>query len=508
MIHTDAVDVFANTDNLLRKLAAQATTLASTTSDPTTKGALNQLAMKAGTTAQTAAKAALKVPVDKSATPLAKWTARRVQRLVDEVAGLHDGLSTAVGASAIDPELAKVFSDIDTLLQLAPVDVDDATSYQVSRLRSSVDDIASYPVLITETDSIGRPGQSSVTSGPARQVESVMREVLGRLPKYTDAQAFTAALRTTFELQSEAGHTVAVWRPRGFAGQGALGGSVSGAQASLLARAQDAFSAALPVLHGLAPLRPDPDPQEIDASRAILEGQFRSLVEELGTAGGPRVARVEALFNALLVDEVIGTRGRVIKGGMITYVEKVFGFQPRRVNTVEEEQAFSNFVLLKDYVEGLRTSWNSFLSAFGQKDLGTILVLLSNALQVVAESVDEVQAAMDSVFVGPSERGVTSFLTGRPNNDTMLVSEFLAWVSTFAATEAPALIQDGGRRAMGVVKTTASELARLTEQLDKAIRTEPRMPTGLRHPRVRHPLQELRSYIGQVVDAADRARTI
>jgi hypothetical protein len=408
--------------------------------------------------------------------------------------------------------LERQFSEARSTLEETSINPE-GPSHNIGRLRSTVDDIAAYPVLTSDTGAFGSNGGgggygggTGTTVGVRRTVDTVVRQVLGRLPKYTDARAFTAALGATFEVRQEMGHTVTLWRPRGFTGQTELGGAVSGAQASLYARAQDSLQASLPVLAGLTPLRVDADVQEMDAARSVVEAEFRSVVEELGTPGGPRAPRVDGLFDILLSQIVVGLDNQPIGGGMIGYLGSVFGLVQGQVNTIEEEQVFSNFLLLRDYISTLQASWNSFNTTFQQRDLGTLLVLLSNALQVVAESVDEVEAAMDSVFVGSAERTVARFDTGTGRR--MLVSELLSWVSAFAATEAPELVQQGGRRSMGAIESTTDQLIGLVEDLRNATAADPGLPVGMRHPRVRHPLEELATYLRQVLELAADVRTV
>jgi hypothetical protein len=377
-----------------------------------------------------------------------------------------------------------------------------------------VDDLAAYPVLTSESGGaggslaggVGSYAGGTTTGHVQRTVDLAVRQVLGRLPKYTDPTAFTAALTATFDLQTRQGNTLAVWRPRGFVGQTELGGSVTGAQASLYARAADALSAAIPVLHGLTALRPDADVQEMDAARAVVESQFNAVVAELGTPGGPRGDRVDSLFRVLLEDDVVGIDNITVEEGMLGYLASVFGLQQGQVNTIEEEQVFSNFLLLRDYIRTIQTSWDDFQETFAGRDLGTRLVLLSNALQVVAEAVDEVSAALDSVFVGSAERTVARFSTGP--STSMLVSELLTWISAFATQEAPELVQQAGRRGMGPVQSTGTQLIGLVARLATAITADPGLPAGMRHPRVRHPLEELRTYLGQVVQLAADVRTV
>jgi hypothetical protein len=381
-------------------------------------------------------------------------------------------------------------------------------SYNVGRLRSTIDDLASYPILTSDGSafpSMDGGGGTRVAGQPVqRTAEATVRQVLGRLPRYTDSKAFVAALTASFQLTETQGHTVAIWRPRGYVGQTELGGGVSGAQASLYARAREALSTSLPVLQGLKPLRPDADPEEMDAARSMVETQFSAVVEELGTEGGPRAPRVDKIFSTLLDEDVIGIENQVSHDGLIGYLRDVFGFDAGQVNTIDEEQVFSSFILVRDYVTITRDSWVGFLRDFQSRDLGTRLVLLSNALQVVAESVDEAVAALDSVFVGSAEQTVARFSIG--GGQTMLVSELLTWITSFASQEAPELVQQGGRRAMGPLTTTASRLVGLVERLLAAINSDLGLPEGMRHPRVRNPLSELRTYLGQVIQLADDVR--
>jgi hypothetical protein len=449
-----------------------------------------------------------------------------VQILLDDLDDLRDAFDLNAGPLGTSGDRSRSEQLLDRLAQVlrqARQDFEETgtspegTAVNLARVRSTVDDLAAYPVLTSESGgaggSISGGAGGTATAGTVqRTVDLAIRQVLGRLPKYTDPKAFTAALTATFDLQTQQGHTLAVWRPRGFVGQTELGGSVSGAQASLYARAADALSAAIPVLHGLTPLRPDADVQEMDAARAVVESQFQALVAELGTPGGPRTERVDSLFRALLEDDVVGIDNVPVDRGMVGYLEAVFGLEQGQVNTIEEEQVYSNFLLLRDYITMLQASWDEFQRTFAGRDLGTRLVLLSNALQVVAEAVDEVSASLDSVFVGSAERTVARFTTGvDPRTGlpaSMLVSELLTWISSFAAQEAPELVQSAGRRGMGPVQSTGNQLIELVARLITAITADPGLPAGMRHPRVRHPLEELRTYLSQVVQLAADVRTV
>jgi hypothetical protein len=379
-----------------------------------------------------------------------------------------------------------------------------------SLISDSVEDIASYPMLTEPLGPSGGAPAAYAGGQPAgallqRTVDAALKATLGRLPKFTDDKAFVAALSQSFSITQVEGRSVVRWQPRSYVGQTELGGAVTGAQASVYARAADALAAVEKLVAGLYPLLPDADPQEMDAARAIVLAEFRAAVAELGMEGGPRTQRVDELFKVLLHENVTGIGG-ITAVGMIDYLGKVFGLDAGQVNTIDEEQDVSNFLLVTDWVVSTEASWNAFKTTVLGKDLGTRLILLSKALQVVAESVDEVYAAMDSVFVGEAERSVASFRVGAGPDDVMLVSDLLSWVGTFATDEAPSLAQEGGRRGVVAIISTADTLATLLGQLVGALPVDPTLPEGLRHPRVRHPLNELRTYLGRVAQLAEEIR--
>jgi hypothetical protein len=295
-----------------------------------------------------------------------------------------------------------------------------------------------------------------------------------------------------------------VWNPRTYAGETELAGGVTGAQFSLYSRALVARTNSLPVLEGLRPLLPDPDQELVDAARAIVRSEFTEVVNELGREGGPRIARVDDLFESLLTRPVLMPTGGV-SAGHIRFLQAVMGLNPNQVNTLGEEQVVTSFLVLLDYVQSLEGSWVNFRDFFFGRDLGTRLVRLSRALSVTSESVGEVYLAMDSVYVGSAERQVASFPDdlGRP----VLVEELLSWIVSFASEEAPVLVREGGRKGVGAIVPTAIRLRGLVDQFLDSIPYQPSLPDGLRHPRVAHPLREVRDYLLQVEELATQVMT-
>ena len=167
-------------------------------------------------------------------------------------------------------------------------------------------DATAYPIL-TEEVSFPTPAPRATARGAAgtasigQTVERALRDVLGWRPKTTDPKGFTAALTQSFTLKQVEGHTEATWVPRNYAvAVQADMGAITGAQASIYARAKVALDQSLPLLDGLTSLRTDILPEDQEATRSIVRSELTQLVNELGMEGGPRVQRVDELFGYLL----------------------------------------------------------------------------------------------------------------------------------------------------------------------------------------------------------------
>lgn len=341
-------------------------------------------------------------------------------------------------------------------------------------------------------------------------VNSAIAEVLGRNFNTSDPKAFRTSLAQAFTPQESDGRTVYVWSPRTYAVQSELGGAISGAQASLYYRATAALNSALPLLNGLTPLDPAADLQNMDAARAIVRTEIVELVNELGVDRGPRFGRVTSLFRRLLGSNGLGTID-----GQLNNLAKTFGFERRRINTVEEEQSYSNYLIILDYVISLNASWEVYKAGReGEEYLGTQLVKLSQALSVVAESVYEVYRIMNSVFLGAAERQtvIIDFKQVSWPDDgevppwipesappQMTLEELLSWVLHFATFEGQSLAREGGKLAISqVVKETAEDLANLVRATSYAeIKNSAFKRAG-----VKASLRDLASQLREVSDLA------
>ncbi|MCU0525851.1 MAG: hypothetical protein MUF72_13595 [Elainella sp. Prado103] len=341
---------------------------------------------------------------------------------------------------------------------------------------------------------------SSGSGGSLQQiVENAFGQVLGHSGKPSGANAFRNALSQAFTLETSNGRETYKWNPRSYATtQNELGGAITGAQASLYNRAKAALKEILPLLDGLYELDPSADRQNREAVRSIVRTELIELVNEFGLPRGPRSQRVDSLFRVLMGSEDPTQLPEQV-GGQLRDLANVFGLQRSRINTVEEERNFGNFLTIQDYVISLRQSWNQFISiqASGAGAfIGTQLVLLSQALSVMAESVRETYRIMDLVFLGAEERQsvlidfslakATDLPIGTPANiafplpdgtgysidDTrqlkppMDLERLMSWVMSFATEEGPTLARSGGK--LGIANVLADTAERLMILLQAA----------------------------------------
>jgi hypothetical protein len=397
------------------------------------------------------------------------------------------------------------------------------------RATQAAEDAVAYPVM---TEEVGTPPSSSYINGGGGSVitgggggmqigqtaNQAIADVLGWKINDNDPKGFVGALTQSFALTETEGHVDATWTPRTYAVQTDLSGGITGAQASIYTRAQDALQQSLPLLQGLYALNPDSDPELANALKDIVSSQFTELVNELGYAGGPRISRVNQYFNLLLggppfpvksdpaftiisdPDKIKGTLGRLRK-------ELQLQSFSHYVNTVEDEQDVTNFRILSDYVTSLAQSWVNNVGFFGldtkEAFLGTQLVLLSRQLSVIGETVGEVRFTLDSVFIGSSERQ-TLQLEFR-HDPAMFIEDLLSWAEAFAKNEGPDLIQNAGKLGLGDgFVPVVNKLSDLVEEARHPL-NERKLPPGYNTIRVQRSLKDLHD---QLLELARLAKSV
>src|SRR5262245_30112154 len=380
-----------------------------------------------------------------------------------------------------------------------------------------LEELQSFAVLTEEIGSRRAPRPATPgapvspgTSQLGQIVDGALREVLGWRPRATDAQGFVAALNQSFSVKEVEGHTTWKWTPRSYAVAAELG-AVTGAQASIYSRAKAMLDQSLPLLEGLHPLNAAFDVEDVEAIRAIVKSSLTELVAELGREGGPRVARVDELFFQLFgtndVDELDDTEDLE---GQLGLLRERFGLERRFVNTIDEEQNLTNYLIVADNTISLRVSWEQQKKFFDLDAtdvfLGTQTVLLSRALAVVVESVEESYFVMDSVFLSSAERQVLELhFINNPELPAIFLGDLLSWVETFATDEGPRLIRDGGKD--GVIEAFSSTAEKLRDLVAAtAALSGAGLPASFRTARVKRALEELRDQLENVSDLAEQIR--
>jgi hypothetical protein len=364
-----------------------------------------------------------------------------------------------------------------------------------------------YP-LLTESAMFPGGGAPVPSGGGAAQdsgalgqsVAATLRGVLGWRPRTGDTKGFLSALNQAFTLTDFEGHRDFKWTQPTFAVQPDMGG-ITGAQASIYTRAKAAVDQSLPLLEGLTPLRPDFNAVDCEAIRSVVRSELLELVRELGQDGGPRVQRVTSLFNLLLGSAPLAAVAHSTNpenvGGQLRRMRAEFGMDRSRINTIDEEQNLTNFLILVDYVTSLKQSWDSQRQFFNRKSgaepyLGTQLVLVSRALGLLAETVQEIYFVMDSVFLGAADRQVVELQFAQ---EPLTIAELLSWVETVATEEGPRLIQEGGKTGVIALKSTIGQLADLAAGALIPPQDPSRLPAGYGTARVQRSMQELREHL-------------
>jgi hypothetical protein len=392
---------------------------------------------------------------------------------------------------------------------------------KTARLTRDVEDAISYPILTEEvgyrSSPVGLPsaGSSGISGGGGlgQVAAKAVGEVLGWKTNSADAKGFVGALTQAFTLTEVEGHIESSWTPRTYAVQTDLGGGITGAQASLYMRAKNALDSTLPLLDGLYPLDPEADPEYVKALREMARSQMTEIVKELGTVGLPSILRIDTYFGILLgqnpakvhasrvqfdPDKITGTLGELRDTYGIYFTNNQFN------NSVTDEQDITNFRVISDYMTSLMQSWiaNRDFFRLGTKApafFGTQLVLISRQFTVIAETVNEVRFALDSVFIGPNERQSLLLEFTDPALAPMFLEDVLSEVESFASEEGPRLLREGGKisvtnNILPVVQSHQNLVEEAHEPLNINV-----LPDGFKTARVRNSLDDLNDQLEALV---------
>lgn len=384
---------------------------------------------------------------------------------------------------------------------------------------TDIENIQAFPVLTSQlSPNSGRNHTGGTGSGNLSQItEQAFRDILAIRPSKSDPKSILSALQNAFTISQVDGHTEWTWTPRSFTVQADMG-EVTGAQASIYTRAKAALDQSIILLDTLKSLRGDSDDEDSAAARSIIRSNLIDLVNELGRVGGPRVQLVDGKFETLLgFTAQEGSNAPIdpeLVGGLLGRLRELFGLSRPLVNTIAEEQNLTNYYILVDHISALEQNWRSrrhFFTGEGTNVfLGTQLVQLGWALAVLADTVYESEAILDSVFIGAAERQTMRLAfsqdqatgtRGRialvseqtPNSITM--DELLSWIRHFAAQEGPLTIREAGKDGVISLLGTVNRLELLLSKLNELIKQKPNDGTalsdGMYTPRVQHTFKDL-----------------
>jgi hypothetical protein len=348
-----------------------------------------------------------------------------------------------------------------------------------------------YPSQVTEIPEPGLPRGPDV-AGYERTVQGAVRGVLGRLPKEgrDTPEGFVAMLGTKFEAVEKPGHTeYRLVEGASLAGLVERPDDVTVAQERLIRRAEEVRKVVLPLLQELRPLDPSADPENVDATRALVILNVTDLLTELERPQGPRIPLVDTTLREL----------RKERHGEIESLRRAFGVGGNNeVQTLEEERNEAAFETIKGYLGELAEGFNIYK---GQRDrfFGAQLPYLWRSLQAVDEDVDAAEAAMDSVAFTEGDRAI-AFVGDRQ----MTVAEGFDWVRTLVGEQGRAMVDQAGRygaRALAprleAVRTQVEAIAGIGAGDDPV--THP-----IQHPRVQRRLTELLSQLEDAIDIAKK----
>ncbi len=391
-----------------------------------------------------------------------------------------------------------------------------------------VEDAISYPILTEEIgyrpSPVGIPSSGGIGGGGSSSLGQVamkaVTDVLGWKTNNGDPKGFIGALTQAFTLTDVEGHVESKWVPRTYAVQTDLGGGITGAQASLYMRAKDALDQSLALLDGLYPLDPDADPEYVKALREMARSQMTEIVKEFGAVGLPSILRIDTYFNILLgqspadivqnsgtvqfdPDQIEGTLGQLRDTYGIYFANNPFN------NTVPDEQDITNFRVISDYMTSLMQSWIAnrkfFILVPDQLAFfGTQLVLISRQFNVIAETVNEVRFALDSVFIGPSERQTLLLEFSDTTLSPMFLEDVLVEVEQFVSDEGPRLLRDGGKISVtNNILPVVQSLQNMVEQAHSPQNIN-QLPDGFRTARVRNSLDDLNDQLEALMNLTEQ----
>jgi hypothetical protein len=165
--------------------------------------------------------------------------------------------------------------------------------------------------------------------------------------------------------------------------------------------------------------------------------------------------------------------------------------------------------VISDYMTSLMQSWIAnrqffFVNPDQQAFFGTQLVLISRQFTTISETVNEVRFALDSVFIGPSERQTLLLRFADTTLAPMFLEDVLGEVEKFAGDEGPRLLRDGGK--ISVTNNILPVVLSLQNMIKEAHRPVNihELPDGFKTARVRHSLDDLLDQLKALIELIEQ----
>jgi len=319
-----------------------------------------------------------------------------------------------------------------------------------------VEDIPTTAIAAAAGTDASAPGLSV----PGRAVKDVLRDILGWTWRPNDTQGFLTALKSSYVFEEVAGARHAQYKPSATAFRGELG-TVSGAQSIILQEVRAAADRIIPELEVIPPLRIAPDPQRVTALRAICVADVRELAQAFTKIDGPTIQRVDGLWKALVGDPEDLDPENPDPLAHLGEMKNVFGFDRSLVNTVEQELILSRWLAIVTELTSLRQVYafqrDYFIPGSGKEPYwGTSLVIISQWLQVIADSVREFEAALATHFIEESEQERIEL---RLDDDSRIfLGAMLAWAERFPV-ESQEILKSAGKEGARSLLGPLQELA-------------------------------------------------
>lgn len=228
----------------------------------------------------------------------------------------------------------------------------------------------------------------------------------------------------------------------------------SGAIAGIYAGVESLLEEALELLNQLEPLQAESPSQAVEEVRAVVRTELNEIIKEINRMEGPRVVRVDALFQAIL--------GAENQTGFLTTLGDVFGLPVENHLPAPggEAKTLDVFRSLRKSLVSLRETWQT-IAVKGKEDTDRLQSYLNQFKTITAHS-GQIQIILRFGLAGTSSWAEIC-LTDEVGN-TILARDLISWIIHFAGDEGPQLIHAGGIRGIAAVQVIAAMLLALLEQ--------------------------------------------